>query len=55
MVDNEQNTGVICKRCAAPIAVRTPEKVAEEFSVVCTKCNHRGFYRIKDIKTMSSR
>ena len=55
MVDNEQNTGVICKHCAAPIAVRTPEKVAEEFSVVCTKCNHRGFYRIKDIRTMSSR
>ena len=55
MADDDRNTGVICIRCTTPIAVRTPEKVAEEFSVVCTKCNHRGFYRIKDIKTMSSR
>ncbi len=51
----DENNGVICKRCATPIAVRAPEKVAEEFTVVCTKCGHRAFYRIKDIRTISAR
>ena len=54
MADQSQNTGVVCKRCAAPVAVQTVEKVAEEFSVVCPKCGHRAFYRIKDIKTLSA-
>ena len=55
LVDNKERTGVLCKRCAAPIMVRAPEKVAEEFSVVCHKCNHRAFYHIKDIKTINAR
>ncbi len=55
MAGNTQNTGVVCKRCAAPVAVSTPEKVAEEFSVACPKCGFRGIYRIKDIKTLNPR
>lgn len=55
MADNSQRTGVICKKCNTPIAVRTPEKVAEEFSVACPKCGHRGFYRVKDIKMLNGR
>jgi DNA-directed RNA polymerase subunit RPC12/RpoP len=55
MAGNTQNTGVVCKRCNAPIVMVAPEKVAEEFSVACPKCGHRGLYRIKDIKTLSAR
>ena len=54
MADNKETKGVICKRCAKPVAVVTPEKVAEEFSVACPKCGHRAFYRIKDIKMLGA-
>lgn len=54
MLDNNEHNGVICKRCAAPVVVHAPEKVAEEFTVVCQKCGHRGFYRIKYIRTINS-
>jgi hypothetical protein len=40
---------------SAPIAVSTPEKVAEEFTVACPKCGQRGFYRVKDIKMLNAR
>lgn len=53
MADHSQSTGVICKKCNAPIAISTPEKVAEEFSVACPKCGQRAIYRVKDIKTLS--
>ena len=55
MADNSQSTGVICKKCHAPISVSAPEKVAEEFSVACPKCGQRGFYRVKDIKMLNAR
>jgi len=55
MADNPPSTGVICKKCNAPIAVSTPEKVAEEFTVACPKCGQRGFYRVKDIKMLNAR
>ena len=55
MAGTTQNTGVICKHCNAPIVLTAPEKVAEEFSVACAKCGYRGLYRIKDIKTLSTR
>jgi DNA-directed RNA polymerase subunit RPC12/RpoP len=50
-----QDAGVLCKRCEAPIVVKTVEKVAEEFAVTCPKCGQRGLYRIKDIKTLNKR
>ena len=55
MADNTQKIGVVCKRCHAPIVLTAPEKVAEEFSVACPKCGQRGLFRIKDIKTLSTR
>jgi DNA-directed RNA polymerase subunit RPC12/RpoP len=55
MAGNTQKIGVICARCNTPVALIAPEKVAEEFSVACPKCGHRGLYRIKDIKTLSAR
>jgi DNA-directed RNA polymerase subunit RPC12/RpoP len=50
-----QSAGVVCKRCATPIVVASPEKVAEEFSVACPKCGHRTLYRIREIKTIEKR
>jgi RNase P subunit RPR2 len=52
MAQTIRNAGVICKRCETPIRVETVERVPEEFSVACPKCGFRGFYLIKDIKTM---
>jgi DNA-directed RNA polymerase subunit RPC12/RpoP len=54
-VDEKEHTGVVCRRCAAHVVVHAPEKVAEEFSVVCPKCGHRDFYRIKELRTINPR
>jgi DNA-directed RNA polymerase subunit RPC12/RpoP len=55
MAGNTQKIGGVCTRCHAPVVLIAPEKVAEEFSVACLKCGNRGLYRIKDIKTLSTR
>ena len=54
-VDEKEHTGVLCKHCAAPVVVHAPEKVAEEFSLVCPKCGHRDFYHIRELRTFSPR
>jgi DNA-directed RNA polymerase subunit RPC12/RpoP len=52
MAPKIQYAGVICRKCTTPIRVETVERVSDEFSVACPKCGFRGFYRIKDIKTI---
>ena len=32
--------------------LKTVERVSDDFSVCCSKCGRRDFYRIKDIKTL---
>ena len=53
MVVHGPITGVICKQCKTPVEVQTAERVAEEFSVKCPKCEHRDLYHFKDLKTLS--
>jgi RNase P subunit RPR2 len=52
MAPKGSNTVVICRKCESPIRIDMAERVAEEFAVTCQKCGQRGFYRIKDIKTV---
>lgn len=50
--------GVVpCEKCASPIYVHKLYKVAEEFSVTCPKCGHRGHYakRALGIEVMPER
>ena len=55
MAGQTQAVGVFCKRCEAPIVVKTAEKVADEFAVTCPKCGQRGIFRIKEIETLNAR
>ncbi|RAI42773.1 hypothetical protein [Rhodoplanes roseus] len=42
--------GVVpCDKCRAQNAVYRVEAVADEFSVRCSQCGHRGFYRKSEI------
>jgi DNA-directed RNA polymerase subunit RPC12/RpoP len=52
MPDESSNTAVLCARCKRPIPLKHAEKVTEEFSARCPNCGFRGFYRIKDIRTI---
>jgi RNase P subunit RPR2 len=52
MPQKGSNTVVICRRCDSPIRIEAAERVADEFAVTCQKCGQRGFFRIKDIKTV---
>ncbi len=51
---DQPGTGVFCVRCKTPIILKDAARVSEEFSAQCPKCGHRGFYQIKDIKTINS-
>ncbi|HXD43623.1 MAG TPA: hypothetical protein VN655_00695 [Pseudolabrys sp.] len=54
MARKEPQVGVVCERCRGPIVVQEPGRLAEEFSVRCERCGHRGFYAIKDIRPLDT-
>lgn len=41
---------VACAKCSRPIAVNKLNAVADEFTVHCHKCHHRGFYSKRAIE-----
>jgi DNA-directed RNA polymerase subunit RPC12/RpoP len=52
MPSKASSGGVVCVQCAQKISIETAAKVSEEFSILCSKCGKRAFYRIKDLKTL---
>jgi len=45
----EHSGTVSCKKCGAPIAVSNPSKILNDFSVMCTACHTREFYKLVDL------
>jgi hypothetical protein len=45
---NERTIGMICQRSNMSILVRSPENVADQFSLRWDKSSFRSQYRIKD-------
>lgn len=41
---------VVCVKCSRPIAVNKHSAVADEFTLSCNKCHHRGFYSKRAIE-----
>ena len=50
----ESSVGVVCVQCAQKISIETAAKVSEEFSIRCSKCGKRAFYKIKDVKSLKA-
>jgi len=41
---------VRCHKCSHLVDLATTDRLPEEFSVRCTNCGYRGFYRTKEIR-----
>jgi predicted nucleic-acid-binding Zn-ribbon protein len=41
---------ITCHKCSHLEALSTTERLPDEFSVRCSNCGYRGFYRTKEIK-----
>jgi len=40
---------VHCEKCRAPIYIRRMQALADEFSVRCERCGHRGIYSRRSV------
>jgi len=40
---------VACQKCAAPIYVHKLKSLANEFSLLCSRCGHRGHYLKRNV------
>jgi predicted nucleic-acid-binding Zn-ribbon protein len=41
---------ITCHKCSHLEALSTTERLPDEFSVRCSSCGYRGFYRTKEIR-----
>ena len=47
---SQEPTGTVsCKKCSARIAVSNPSKLQHDFSLKCTACETRKFYKLVEL------